>query len=268
MIGIFGGSGFYSLFQEGFETYQPGHFAKYGLPSGPITVGKIGGHEVAFMARHGKGHRHPAHAVNYRANLWEMKELGVTQILAPCACGSLKGHIKPGSFVLLDQFVDRTSGRVSTFYDEGAVHISAADPYCPRMRDAVLEAAGNATIPMHSTGTMVVIQGPRFSTRAESEWFSKMGWDTVGMTQYPEAILARELGICYTGIGLVTDYDCGFQGHEAVTLEMVAEVFAQNLDKVRKLLTVTVETLSLSNDHSFTKWKCGCADNINQAKLG
>jgi 5'-methylthioadenosine phosphorylase len=269
MVGVFGGSGFYNFLPEVEETRV---HTPYGAPSDAVALATIAGQKVAFLPRHGRDHRHPAHAVNYRANLWAFKELGVTQILAPCACGSLQAHIHPGDFVILDQFVDRTSGRRDTFFDGPVTHhIGAADPYCPRLAALAVSSAKPLPIQVHSTGTMVVIQGPRFSTRAESSWFTKMGWDVVGMTQYPEAILARELGICYTGIALVTDYDVGVRGQTdrgAVSIEEVFRVFNANLEHVRALILSMIEQLAAqSSQLPAESFDCECAAEAERAIL-
>lgn len=234
-IGIFGGSGFYSLLPD-LEEVHVG--TPYGPPSDRIALATLAGRRVAFLPRHARDHSVPAHAVNYRANIWAFHELGVREILAPCACGSLQAHVHPGDFVVLDQFVDRTRGRADTFFDGPETHhIGAGEPYCSRLRALAIEMARAERIKVHETGTMVVIQGPRFSTRAESAWFTREGWDVVGMTQHPEAILARELGICYTGIALVTDYDTGIaQGREPVQIEEVFRVFQANVGKVQSLI--------------------------------
>lgn len=267
MIGVFGGSGFYS-FLEGVEEVRVN--TPYGAPSDRIALATIHGRRVAFLPRHGRDHRHPAHVVNYRANIYAFKELGVRQILAPCACGSLQPHIHPGDFVILDQFVDRTRGRRDTFFDGPVTHhIGAADPYCARLRRLARETARSLGINVHPTGTMVVIQGPRFSTRAESAWFAKMGWDVVGMTQYPEVILARELGICYTGIALVTDYDAGvgeIEGRDPVSIEEVFRVFNANVEHVRALILKMVEQLpEAPGPEGFG---CECAAEAERARLG
>ena len=241
-IGIFGGSGFYSFLAdvEEVRVHTP-----YGAPSDRFALATLGGRRVAFLPRHGRDHSVPAHTVNYRANIWAFKELGVSEILAPCSCGSLQAHIHPGDFVILDQFVDRTRGRADTFFNGPETHhIGAAEPYCSRLRSVALAAGREEGISVHETGTMVVIQGPRFSTRAESAWFTREGWDVVGMTQYPEAILARELGICYTGIALVTDYDTGIaQGREPVSIEEVFRGFHANIGKVQALIQAMVPRL-------------------------
>lgn len=248
-IGVFGGSGFYS-FLDDVQEIRP--HTPYGATSDKVVLGTLAGRRLAFIPRHGRGHTVPAPDVNYRANIWALKELGVTQILAPCACGSLQQRIHPGEFVILDQFVDRTRGREDTFF-RGPVthHIGGADPYCPRLRALAMAGCEKLGIPFHAAGTMVVIQGPRFSTRAESAWFTRNGWDVVGMTQYPEAILARELGICYTGIALVTDYDSGLAStveRPPVSIEEVFVVFHQNIDRVKGLIQAMVETIGSNRD--------------------
>jgi len=262
MIGVFGGSGFYAFLPdvEEVRVHTP-----YGAPSDQIALATISGRRVAFLPRHGRDHTHPAHAVNYRANIHAFKELGVSQILAPCACGSLQANIHPGDFVILDQFVDRTRGRRDTFFDGPVTHhIGAADPYCSRLAHLAADCARALEITAHPAGTMVVIQGPRFSTRAESTWFTKMGWDVVGMTQYPEAILARELGICYTGIALVTDYDVGVRGiggQESVSIEEVFRVFNANVEHVKALILRMIEQLP------EPPFACECAAEAERAIL-
>ncbi|MEA2550242.1 MAG: 5-methylthioadenosine phosphorylase, partial [Actinomycetota bacterium] len=209
-IGVFGGSGFYS-FLEDTETVEVD--TPYGKPSAPVTVGDVGGRTVAFIPRHGAKHEFPPHKVPYLANLWAMKELGVERVLGPCATGSLQLDVKPGEFVICDQLVDRTRDRPNTFYDGPVTtHISFADPYCEVMRQVAITAGRDLDIPLHERGTVVVIEGPRFSTRAESAWFASAGWEVINMTQYPEALLARELELCYANISLITDYDVGVEG--------------------------------------------------------
>ncbi|HEX9746684.1 MAG TPA: S-methyl-5'-thioadenosine phosphorylase [bacterium] len=236
-IGIFGGSGFYSLLDkaDSFWVETP-----YGHPSDKVTVGKIKGRSVAFLPRHGSDHRYPPHQINYRANVWAMKALGVENLLGPCASGSLQADVAPGDFVICDQFVDRTKGRIDTFYDGPVTtHLAMAEPYCPVLRKIAIEAGRKLKIVTHETGTVVVIQGPRFSTVAESKWFSSMGWEVINMTQYPEAYLARELGMSYAMVALITDYDVGLEGHpdvKPVTHEEVVKVFLANNDKLKGLL--------------------------------
>ncbi|MFN8521848.1 MAG: S-methyl-5'-thioadenosine phosphorylase [Chloroflexota bacterium] len=235
-VGVIGGSGFYELL-DGVRPLAVR--TPYGAPSDEIAVGTYQGVRVAFLARHGRGHRYPPHRINYRANIWALASLGVNHILGPSASGSLQPHIKPGDFVVCDQFFDRTSGRPDTFYESPpVVHIGAADPYCPELSGIVVASARELGIPVHERGTVVVIQGPRFSTRSESRWYTSMGWEVVNMTQYPEQILARELQISYANISLITDYDVGLDGvaDKPVSVAEVIEVFHQNNARVRDLL--------------------------------
>ena len=237
MIGIFGGSGFYRFLDDVEEMPLA---TPYGPPSAPVRIGKVEGVDVAFMPRHGDEHSLPPHRINYRANVWAMREVGVQRIIGPCACGSLRKEIAPGTFVICDQFVDRTAARESTFYDgPQTTHVSAADPYCKQMSGVLAECGRELDIPVVEGGTIVIIEGPRFSTRAESRWFGASGWDVVNMTQYPEAWLARELQLCYANVMLVTDYDVGLEGMpnvEPVSADAAFEVFRQNLDRLRALL--------------------------------
>jgi len=223
-IGIFGGSGFYNFAENLKEVTVE---TPYGQPSDNFFIGEIEGKTVAFLPRHGRNHTIPPHKINYRANLWAMKELGVSRIISPCAVGSLQQNVKPGEFVISDQFVDRTKGRTDTFYDGPiATHVSAADPYCPELRELAVKACETNNVKCHKSGTIVVIQGPRFSTKAESKWFSQMGWSTINMTQYPEAHLAKELELAVINIALVTDYDSGLIGNiEPVSHVEVMRVF-------------------------------------------
>ena len=246
-VGVFGGSGFYNMFTDAESVWVE---TPYGAPSDKITIATVGDKKVAFLPRHGSDHRYPPALVPYRANLWAFKKLGVKKIFAPCAVGSLQSDIKPGDFVICDQFVDRTYARPDTFYTGPIVaHVSTADPYCPSMRLKAVEAAKQLGINVHPEGTMVIIQGPRFSTRAESQWFTKMGWSVVGMTGYPECVLARELEMCYVNISLVTDYDAGIQGViEAVSMDEVVRVFAANIEKVKSLLFKVIESVDANED--------------------
>lgn len=239
-IGIFGGSGLYALLDSYDEVTVD---TPYGPPSDVFMVGEIAGRMVAFLPRHGRGHTIAPHKINYRANIWAMQALGVSGIVAPSAVGSLQAMIHPGSMVVCDQFVDRTTGRADTFFDgDRVVHVSPADPYCPVLRDAAIAAAEANGVTVHRTGTLVVINGPRFSTKAESQWFTNNGWDVIGMTGYPEAMLARELGIPYVNISLVTDFDAGLvAGTEPVSHAEVMRVFAANIGNVRNVLTAMVK---------------------------
>jgi 5'-methylthioadenosine phosphorylase len=236
-VGVFGGSGFYRFLDDVEEVVVD---TPYGPPSARIRIGEIEGTRVAFMPRHGDEHTLPPHRINYRANVWAMRKVGARRILGPSACGSLKPGLRPGTFVVCEQFVDRTRGREDTFYDgPQTTHVSAADPYCTDLRGVLVETAEELDIPVLDGGTAVVIQGPRFSTRAESRWFSAAGWDVVNMTQYPEAWLARELELCYANVSLVTDYDVGLEDMpevEPVSADAAFRVFSENLDRLRALL--------------------------------
>jgi len=237
-IGVFGGSGFYSFLEDPEEVKVD---TPYGQPSAPATVGTVAGRRVAFIPRHGVNHEYPPHQVPYRANTWAMKELGVQRIFGPCAVGSLKAELGPGAFVICDQAVDMTKGRASTFYDGPVTtHISFADPYCVTLRDTLVACAREADVAVQERGTVVVVEGPRFSTRAESGYFQLFGWDVINMTQFPEVTLARELEICYANISLVTDHDVGVDGVSPVTHEEVLRVFEENLGKLRDLLFAAI----------------------------
>jgi 5'-methylthioadenosine phosphorylase len=215
----------------------------YGEPSDPLVVGDIGGRSVAFLPRHGRDHRYPPHRINYRANLWALRSVGVRQVLGPCAVGSLRGDLGAGTVVVPDQLVDRTTSRVQTYFDVGAVHVPFADPYCPVGRSTVVSTATAAGLPVVDGGVMAVIEGPRFSTRAESHWYAAQGWSLVNMTGHPEAVLARELALCYTAVALVTDVDAGVDAESAVAQEEVFRVFAENVEKLRELLFAAVAAL-------------------------
>lgn len=243
-VGIFGGTGLYSLLTG--DTRRVEVETPYGPPSDAVTIGDLGGRTVAFLPRHGATHRIPPHRINYRANIWAMKSLGVTDIIAPNACGSLQTHIAPGDIVVCDQFVDRTTGRIDTFYDGPVVtHVSAADPYCPILRDHAIASCAGEQVKCHPRGTVVVIQGPRFSTKAESRWFSAQGWEVINMTQYPECFLARELEMCYVNLSLITDYDAGLVGEGAapVTNQDVVDMFKANVAKLGRVIARMVDTL-------------------------
>jgi len=244
-IAVIGGSGLYALLADAEEIVPD---TPYGPPSDAITLAQVGGRRVAFLPRHGRDHRFPPHKIPYRANLWALRELGVSRILAPCAVGGLLPHLGPGTFVLPDQLVDRTSGRAQTFYDDRAMHVNFADPYCPAGRAAVKEAAEARGTAVTDGGTMVVVEGPRFSTRAESRWYTALGGTIVNMTGLPEAALARELALCYTTIALVTDLDAGVEGDHGVTQEEVFRVFGENTAVLRTLLMSVIERLPAERD--------------------
>ncbi len=260
-IGIFGGTGFYSLLSDAVDYDVP---TPYGDPSDTITVGNVAGHKVAFLPRHGSTHTVPPHKINYRANLDAFKQLGIRRIIAPTACGSLQSDIFPGDFVVSDQFVDRTRARQDTYYDGPVVtHISGHDPYCGQLRELACQQIESHCIPLHRTGTSVVIQGPRFSTKAESEFFSRCGWSTINMTQYPEVVLARELAMCYVNIALVTDYDAGVTapaGYALSSTEEIMRVLGENNDRVKSVIHSMVANMPAD----FT---CGCGQTLAASQI-
>ncbi|MCL2402978.1 MAG: S-methyl-5'-thioadenosine phosphorylase [Coriobacteriia bacterium] len=268
-VGVFGGTGFYDLLDspKEYEIMTP-----FGPTSDKAMVGEIGGVTVGFVPRHGRAHKLTPANINYRANVWAMKMMGAKRVFGPCACGSLQAHVQPGDFVICDQFVDRTWGRDDSFFDgaataaddpffnRGVTHVSAADPYCPTMRELTVESGKNLGITTHDGGTIVIINGPRFSTRSESKWFASQGWEVINMTQYPEAYLARELEICYANISLITDLDSGVDAEEAVTNAAVLEVFAQNLDKLKNLLHDVIPRIPAERD-------CLCKDALGGSEM-
>jgi 5'-methylthioadenosine phosphorylase len=281
-IAVIGGSGFYRFLDDASEVVMD---TPYGEPSGPVTIGGLGERSVAFLARHGPSHHLPPHGINARANLWALRELGVRRVFGPCASGSLQPGIGPGDLVVLDQLVDRTWGRPDTYLDGSVDHVGFADPYCPELRAALIAAAGGepGARPagdqaggstggstdrsrgggwgggwgggaVHPTGTVVVVQGPRFSTRAESRWYGQAGIDVINMTQYPEAYLARELGMCYAGVALVTDRDVGIEGDPGsppVTMDAAMAVLRANVDHTRTLLGAAIPAVPVEA-------ACGC----------
>jgi 5'-methylthioadenosine phosphorylase len=261
-IGVIGGSGFYSFLDDArpvsADTWVE---TPFGPPSEPPVVGRVAGREVAFIPRHGADHRFPPHRVNYRANLWALRSLGVRQVLGPCAVGSLRPELGPGTMVVPDQFVDRTWGREHTMYDSPGpvVHVSSADPYCPTGRAAVIAAGGVEVV---ADGTMVVINGPRFSTRAESRWHAAQGWSVVGMTGAPEASIARELALCYTSIAVVTDHDAGVEAGTGVTHAEVLAQFRGSIERLKQLLAATVGRLPV-NDAAT----CSCRRSLDGLPL-
>jgi len=265
-IGVFGGSGFYSL-KEG-EAKEVEVRTPFGKPSAPVSIIEIAGRKVAFLPRHGRKHEFAPCAVNYRANMAAFKQLGVTRVVSPFACGSLQPSIKPGDFVVVDQFVNFAGGRKDSFYDAPparVAHASAAEPYCPELRELAVKAIKASGTRVHERGTVVVVNGPRFSTRAESEFFHKQGWSVVNMTQYPEVVLARELEVCYAGIGLVTDFDAGLAGHpevKPVAIEEVLRVFKSNNEKIKRILETLVALIPRERGE-----RCECANAMKNAFL-
>jgi 5'-methylthioadenosine phosphorylase len=260
-IGVFGGSGFYKFFKKASQLKVE---TPYGLPSAPLTVSRIGGKDVAFLPRHGVHHEFPPHMVPYRANMRAFKDLGVKRVIGPTAAGSLKPDVEPGDLVFCDQFVNFTTGRRDTFYDgPTTTHVSMADPYCPEMRKVGVEAASKLGLKAHTYGTVVVIQGPRFSTRAESKFFSGQGWDVINMTQFPEVVLARELEMCYLNISMVTDYDAGLEGNpeiKPVSHEEVIKVFNENVGNLKELIVEIAKNLP-------ERRSCGCGSALGHARM-
>ena len=262
-VGIIGGSGFYSLLDDADEVTRE---TPYGRTSGPITTGSLGGRPVAFVPRHGIKHQFAPHVVPYRANLWALRGLGVRQVISLSAVGSLRADCPAGTLVVPDQIVDRTYGRAHTFFErgDGVGHVTFADPYCPRGRAAAIGAGGamdgagvdgGATdVNVVDRGALVVVNGPRFSSRAESLEFQRHGWSIIGMTAMPEACLARELALCYTTLALVTDLDAGVEAGQGVTHAEVLAAFEQNLPRLRELLVTTLGMLPAEQGD------CTCGD--------
>lgn len=259
-IGIIGGSGFYSLMDE-YESVDIE--TPYGKPSDAFMVGGIDGRKVAFLSRHGRGHTIPPHKVPSRANIDAFSQLGVKRIIATSTVGSLKEEYMPGDFVLFDQFVNMTHGRQDTFYDQNIVaHVSMADPYCDDLRKTGSEVLKAMKIRHHDSGTVVVINGPRFSSRSESRFFASQGFDTINMTQYPEAALAREKAMCYLGVGLVTDYDSGLEGRseiKAVTTQEILRVFGENVHKAKEFVSQMVPKVNRERRY------CSCSKALDGA---
>ncbi len=257
-IGVIGGTGVYDpeMLEDMREVkvYTP-----YGSPSDMITLGTFEGRRVAFLPRHGRGHVIPPHMINSRANNWALKELGVKPIIASSAVGSLREDYKPGDFVLTDQFIDRTKERPDTFYDGGQVcHISSADPICPTLHDYFNKYAKNLRLPVHEKGTYVCVQGPRFSTRAESKLFRQWNCDIIGMTLYPEVALAREQEICYVTVAMVTDYDVW--ADKPVSTADVIETMQRNAANFKKLVMGALP--GIPEERS-----CGCGDALKLALI-
>lgn len=257
-VGIIGGSGLYRMetleVQEEIDLDTP-----YGKPSDRLTLGKLDGREVVFLARHGQGHRILPSELNFRANIYAMKVLGVEWLLAVSAVGSLKNHLKPLDVVLVDQYIDRTSKRVSTFFGDGVVaHVGFSEPTCPAMRDVIVQATHGMPMTVHPAGTYVCMEGPQFSTLAESNLYRSWGADLIGMTNLQEAKLAREAEICFATIALVTDYDCWHETEEHVTVDLILENLRKNVDTAHKILQVVVPKLKKPRD-------CVCANALQNA---
>ena len=257
-IAFIGGTGVYDpeIVENAREVkvYTP-----FGAPSDLVTLGTYKGRKVAFIPRHGKGHQIPPHRINYRANIWALKELGVRQIVASSAVGSLREDYAPGDFVITDQFIDRTKGRPDTFYEGGRLcHISSADPICPQLHDFFVGHARKLGLRVHPTGTYVCVQGPRFSTRAESKLFRQWGADLVGMTLYPECVLAREAEICYVSVAMVTDYDVW--ADKPVSTQGILETLQENSANFKRLIMEALPGIPEERT-------CGCGEALKTALL-
>ena len=255
-IGIFGGTGIYDseILQNSKEITIE---TPYGKTSDAITVGELNGKKVAFMPRHGKKHSIPPHMINYCANIWAFKELGITRIISPSAVGSLKKEIKPGEFVLPTQFIDFTKSRRNSFSEDGRViHISVADPFCPELQEIVSIVANNHDISLHKDCTYTCIEGPRFSTKAESRFYKSTGADIIGMTLVPECQLAREAQICYVSISTVTDYDVW--ADRPVSAGEVVKTLQENVSKTRGIMEIMIPSISRERN-------CICATSLKEA---
>jgi len=258
-IGIIGGTGLDDpKILDDFEEKEEVE-TTFGKPSSKLTIGKLKGIEIVIIARHGKDHSIMPTKVPYRANLWALKEEGCTHILASTACGSLREEIKPGDLVFLDQFIDNTKHRILTFYEDKVIHTPMADPFCAKLRQLLVKSAQDLKLPHHPTGTMVTIEGPRFSTRAESFMFQKWGADAVNMSTVPEVVLAREIGICYQSIAMSTDYDCWKEDEEAVTWEIIVERMKQNADNVKNLLLDVIPKIDFTD--------CQCKNTTSEVEV-
>ena len=252
--GIIGGSGLYDI--QGIEVIDTLEIeTPYGKPSDQLLLATINGHEVVFLPRHGRDHSTPPHKINYRANIYAMKLAGVNRIISISAVGSLRQEIEPGHFVLVDQFVDRTHGRANTFFDGPIVaHVSMADPVCSCLKNELLAACSDASITTHTSGSYLVMQGPQFSSRAESELYRRWGMDVIGMTNMPEAKLAREAEICYATVAMSTDYDCWHEDEEDVSVQSIVAVMQGNVTKAQAMLQCFFK--GPSDEHTC---RCGCS---------
>ena len=257
-IGIFGGTGIYDsgVLQNSKEITID---TPYGKTSDSITIGEFNGRKIAFMPRHGKKHTIPPHMINYRANIWAFKELGVKRIVAPSAVGSLKENFQPGNFALPTQFLDFTKSRETSFSENGRViHISVAEPFCPELQKAIINSAENQDVILHKNCTYVCIEGPRFSTKAESKFFKSTGADIIGMTLVPECQLAREAQICYVSVSTVTDYDVWAE--KPVTAKEVLETLSKNVEKTKELLKVLIDNIPETKS-------CNCEKALSEAEF-
>mgnify|MGYP001188560150 FL=1 len=244
VVGIIGGSGIYAL--EGLKnTVWHDIDTPFGSPSDQLMSGVLDGVQIVFLPRHGRGHNIPPSELNFRANIDAMKQLGVTEVLSVSAVGSLREDLPPGTFVIVDQFIDRTFARIKSFFGAGLVaHVSIADPVCPRLGDALEDAGSKLDIEIIRGGTYLVMEGPQFSSRAESELYRNWGCDLIGMTNMPEAKLAREAELCYSSVAMVTDYDCWHQNHDNVTADVILKTLVGNAEKARTLLNAVIPRLA------------------------
>ncbi len=259
-IGIIGGSGLENpkILKDSKELTVS---TKFGNPSSSLTIGKIRNVDVVFLSRHGKKHSISPTNINCRANIMALKEQGCTHIIATSACGSLKEEIKPGHLVFCGQFIDRTTKRHQTFYDEGKVcHIPMAEPFCKKLRGILSETANELKLKSHPKGTVITIEGPRFSTKAESHMFRQWNADVINMSTVPEAVLAREAGICYAVVAMSTDYDCWRENEEGVNIEMILKTMKQNADNVKKLLIEVIPKIKY--------FECKCREDIKTSVIG
>ncbi|QMU53777.1 MAG: S-methyl-5'-thioadenosine phosphorylase [Nitrosopumilus sp.] len=257
-IGIFGGTGIYdSGILE--NPHEIDIDTPYGKPSDKITVGIFNGRKIAFLPRHGKKHTIPPHMINFKANIWAFKELGITRIIAPSAVGSLKEELEPGHFALPTQFLDFTKSRDGSFSEEGRViHISVADPFCPELQSSILQITEKQGLEIHKDCTYVCIEGPRFSTKAESKFYKTTGADIIGMTLVPECQLAREAQMCYASISTVTDYDVWAE--KPVTAKEVIETLSKNVEKTKKILTELIDRIPKTR-------RCSCEKALAEAEF-
>lgn len=259
-VGVFGGSGLYDI--QGLESVREIEISTpFGAPSDAYVTGILGGKRMVFLPRHGRGHRISPTEINFRANVWGMKKLGVTRIVSVSAVGSMREDVAPGDFVVVDQFFDRTRHRQDTFFGDGVVaHVMFADPVCPEVRRTLVAAGSALGLKMHDGGTYLNMEGPQFSTRAESRIYRSWGVDVIGMTNLQEARLAREAEICYATVAMATDYDCWHEQHEDVTVEAILAVMARNVGNARRLIADTVPRLPAERG-------CACGQALSSAIL-
>ena len=260
VVGVIGGSGLYEI--EGLTSIERITVdTPFGAPSDQYLTGTLGDTKMVFLPRHGRGHKVTPSEINYRANIYGMKKLGVERLISVSAVGSMREDIEPGDMVIVDQFFDRTTKRVSSFFGNGAVgHVEFADPVCSCLADTLYEASVKAGAKVHKGGTYICIEGPLFSTRAESNIYRSWGVDVIGMTNIPESKLAREAEICYATVALSTDYDCWHESEESVTVDMILETLGNNVAMARSIIQTVVPMIGQER-------KCGCADAMEFALL-